>query len=130
MNGTLRRKAAVASTMLALGAVGSVVFGGTAFADPHEREHGPREREHSQHDREDGTTRSHGTAQSQGGNAQSRGSNAQPGAARASCVGPPLAVGVAVVGQNSSNDTQCSAKTVPPPTEGNAESNADGGDGS
>jgi hypothetical protein len=101
VNGTFRRKAAVASAVLVLGAVGSVLFGGTAFADD----------SHGQHDREGGAARPQGTAQ-QG--------TAPQGTARASCVGPPLAVGVAVVGQNSGETTQCSVKKDPPPADGDA----------
>jgi hypothetical protein len=95
VNGTFRRKAAVASVALVLGAMGSVLFGGTAFADD---SHGPRGR--------DG------------------GAGKPQGTAHATCVGPPVSVGVAVVGQNSGETTQCSVKKEPPPAESN------GGDGS
>ncbi|MBO0877741.1 MAG: hypothetical protein J2P19_30565 [Pseudonocardia sp.] len=88
MNGTFRRKAAVASLVPVLGVVGSVLFGGTAFADD---SHGP-------HERDGGVGKPQGTA-------------------HATCVGPPLAVGVAVVGQNSGETTQCSVKKDPPPAD-------------
>jgi hypothetical protein len=95
VNGTIRRKAAVASAVLVVGAVGSVLFGGTAFADD-----------------------SHGT-QGRDGHA-----GKPQGTAQATCVGPPVAVGIAVVGQNSGDATQCSVKKDPPPAD------ADAGDGS
>ncbi|WP_156994125.1 hypothetical protein [Pseudonocardia acaciae] len=99
MNGTFRRKAAVASVALVLGAVGSVLMVGTAFADDSQ----------GQHDKGRGNGRSGGTAQ-------------------ATCVGPPVSVGLAVVGQNSGEATQCSVEKAPPPPPADADAGDEGTD--